>query len=634
MKNYDKNIKEIDLALEGILGKIGSALKGMGKGLTRQSWTDADKESSGVEIQKDLNTFVQNDGSKELRDSMDNSEIESYKIGNNTVLEVSDSLIPFLYFDRQDDKEIADKQKTLNVSEDAEWLFDGSYRANLLDLDKVTTEGDGRIKDRMVRFEGSWFSGAFKGRMIGNSEISGGQIVDGIYASKPEGFKINPWDFISGAYMLVQGASEVMGLEVAKLNSSYKSLSLVQVPKNTIIKIVDNNDEEHLLNIEKSINEQSLDFKINGTVIPWNNYTYNKNNFLKTFMIVGKNFSIPGVISIDNGIQSIEVKTTAYKTKPVANAKNKPKNIPKDFNKFDIKTNIKGWNPSVKGGYKLDLDVNDLELINRVSNFKRDINNGNFFKYINYFKRLTDEGRIDGYGNFLSLSAVFPKKVGVQYKNPDSKRDVIMKYFSDFITDVIDNLVAQNVSKYYLVKLKEAMEDNSTTTAPVSKKSTKTKKTAQPTQKPTSRRATGSGIKNESIENNNEFLKEMDYDRVIDNKDFYFLDKPEFAGWNYEEIGDSKFKITNQKYPYFEFLVSLDTGKFSNAGEYPWNYEAKHIGGMNFPPSGHKGFYTIERNATKDLENSFRNFINNNSSSLFEESSSLSLKNILGKILK
>ena len=44
MKNYDKNIKEIDLALEGILGKIGSALKGMGKGLTRQSWTDADKE--------------------------------------------------------------------------------------------------------------------------------------------------------------------------------------------------------------------------------------------------------------------------------------------------------------------------------------------------------------------------------------------------------------------------------------------------------------------------------------------------------------------------------------------------------------------------------------------------------------
>ena len=511
MENYDKKIKDIDLVLEGILGKIGSALKGVSKGLTRQSWTDSDKESSGAKIQKDLNTFVQNDGSKELKDSMDNSEVESYKIGNNTVLNVSDSLIPFLYFDRQGDFEISDKNKTLNVNEGAEWLFDGSYRANILDLDKVTTEGDGRIKDRMVRFEGSWLSGAFKGRMIGNSQISGGQIVDGIYASKQEGYKINPWDFISGAYMLVYGATEIMGLEIAKLNSSYKSLSLAQVPKNTVIKIVDNNDEEHLLNVEKSIDESSLDFKINGVLVPWSNYTFNKNNFLKSFMTVGKNFVIPGVINIDNGIQSIEVKTTAYKTKQSQGSSNKQNstNVPKDINKFDIKTNVKGWNPSVKGGYKLDLDINDLELINRVSNFKRDINNGNFFKYVNYFKRLVDEGRIDGYGNFLSLSAIFPKKVGVQYKNPDTKRDVIMKYFSDFITDVIDNLVAQNVSKYYLVKLKEVMEDNSTTTTPVSKKSNKTTQTNQPTQKPTSRRATGSGIKNESFEKESMSLKNI-----------------------------------------------------------------------------------------------------------------------------
>ena len=31
MKNYDKKIEEIDLALEGILGKIGSILKGLEK---------------------------------------------------------------------------------------------------------------------------------------------------------------------------------------------------------------------------------------------------------------------------------------------------------------------------------------------------------------------------------------------------------------------------------------------------------------------------------------------------------------------------------------------------------------------------------------------------------------------------
>jgi hypothetical protein len=500
MENYDKKIKELDLTLEGILGKIGDSLRGLGKGITPfRPYTDKDKESSNIEIQKDLNTFVYNDGSKELKDSMDNSDIEAYKIGNNTALEVSDSLIPFLYFDKQGDLEVSDKQRTLNVNEDADWLFDGVYKARLLDLDKVTSEGDGRIKDRMVRFEGSWASGAFKGRMIGNSQISGGQIIDGVYASKPEGFNINPWDFISGAYMLTQGSTEIMGLEIAEINSTYKSLSLVQVPKNTIIKILDNNDEEHLLNIEKAINEQSLNFKINGIEVPWSNYTYNKSNFLKTFMIVGKNFNIPGVIDIQNGIQSIEVKSNVYKTKPTTDSKSKNTKTPKDFNKFIIKTNIPGWNPAVKGGYKLDLDINDTELINRVANFKRDINNGNFFKYVNYFKRLIDEGRIDGYGNFLSLSAIFPRKIGVQYKNPDSKRDVIMKYFSDFITDVIDNLVAQNVSKHYLTKLKAIIEDNSTNVVTTTKSKTTKPATAQSVQKPTSRRATGSGIKNESI---------------------------------------------------------------------------------------------------------------------------------------
>jgi hypothetical protein len=113
-------------------------------------------------------------------------------------------------------------------------------------------------------------------------------------------------------------------------------------------------------------------------------------------------------------------------------------------------------------------------------------------------------------------------------------------------------------------------------------------------------------------------LDEMDYKRVIDNKDFDFLNKQEFNGWGYEQIDDSKFKITNKEYPNFEFIVSLDKGKHSNAGKYPWNYEAKHTGGRNLPTSGHQGVYTIERNATSDLENTFLKFINSNEKKLNE----------------
>ena len=107
-----------------------------------------------------------------------------------------------------------------------------------------------------------------------------------------------------------------------------------------------------------------------------------------------------------------------------------------------------------------------------------------------------------------------------------------------------------------------------------------------------------------------EDINEMDYSRDIVLKDFNFLNKPEFNGWKVEDMGDGKFKITNQKYPYFEFIVSLDKGKYSNAGEYPWNYEAKHTGGINYPSSGHQGEYPIERNATSNLERTLLNFIN------------------------
>jgi hypothetical protein len=109
----------------------------------------------------------------------------------------------------------------------------------------------------------------------------------------------------------------------------------------------------------------------------------------------------------------------------------------------------------------------------------------------------------------------------------------------------------------------------------------------------------------------NNSIDEMDYSRDIELNDFKFLNNPEFNGWKVEKTDDSVFSIKNDNYPYFDFVVSLDKGRISHAGEYPWNYEAKHIGGRGYLSSGHQGFYTIEKGATSNLENTFRNFLRN-----------------------
>jgi hypothetical protein len=106
-------------------------------------------------------------------------------------------------------------------------------------------------------------------------------------------------------------------------------------------------------------------------------------------------------------------------------------------------------------------------------------------------------------------------------------------------------------------------------------------------------------------------IDEMDYSREIEIDDFKFLNNPEFDGWEAEKTDDSVFSIKNDNYPYFEFVVSLNKSRLNHTGEYPWYYEAKHIGGKGYLSSGHQGFYTIERNATSNLEKAFKNFLRN-----------------------
>ena len=100
------------------------------------------------------------------------------------------------------------------------------------------------------------------------------------------------------------------------------------------------------------------------------------------------------------------------------------------------------------------------------------------------------------------------------------------------------------------------------------------------------------------------------YEREITLDDFDFLNNGEriFNGWYVEKHGD-EFLIKNEEFPFFEFAVFIGRGRRGSAKEYPWGYEARSTGGSNYPPHGHKGYYTIERNLTKNIERTFKHFL-------------------------
>jgi len=451
-------------------------------GIRGERFTDSD-----VEVQKKGKKAQYSDAVRMSDPNYDPvGEAELYLIGDGSAEVVDKEISSILFFEynpieskiRGSFVKVANKEKALKYNPQLEWLFKGNYEATEIGLTKLPFTSSGGVKGKTVRFEGIWHSGTFSGVMRGDSEINGGQIIDGHYISGAEGFKIDPWDLKSGGYSVSQGF--VFGkYRLAKENTKYKRLSITQAPVDTVIKIVDNNDEEFILKVEKGIDFSSLDMKINGQVVSWDNFNRNAANFENTFINVGKPFSIPGLIEINKGVQSIEVKSKEYvgQATDSNNQQATAQSSTVNADKFDIKTKRPGWTPP-SGYYLFDIDLNDSNLIDEISKFKNDINSGKFFKYIEIFRQLVDEGRIDGYGKYPNLAFIYPKNIGASYKSEDSKRDALMKYFSDFREYVIDNFKSDNVSKYYLNKLKK--EILSVTPTKTTTKATQTSRRAKP----------------------------------------------------------------------------------------------------------------------------------------------------------
>ena len=288
--------------------------------------------------------------------------------------------------------------------------------------------------------------GVFKG-----GAITGGQMIDGYYLGSADGYKIEPWDFKSGGSSI--GSGFVMGLRMAKENTNHKKLSIIQVKKGLQIKIIDNNDTEHLLRVDKGVDYDSLNMKINGIDVSWEMYNRSEGDFETSNITVGSTFSIPGVVDVDKGVQSIEVKTSDYEEKEAEGGKASSSEEEEVISKLSLKTKRAGFK-TMPGGYKIDLN-NDKELSEKVLKFIEDIDSERFFKYINFFKRLAKEGRIDGYGNYPALAFLYPKQKGETFKDKDAERDRIMSYFSNFRQQVINNIVADNVSQRYMDSIKK-----------------------------------------------------------------------------------------------------------------------------------------------------------------------------------
>jgi len=458
MDNYEDNIEDIDKKLDEILGGIGHKLKSFASGLGGNRYTDSDAKGSDPKTpNKNYKSYVASSGSKsETKAAMGKPGL--YKVGDNYSKKIDDLLIPFLAFE-VDEKETNSKGTLVHSSNQSKveklhpslkWLFKGAWKAETLGLTKSKRKARGAVKGQLITFRGEWLSGAFMGVFKGGA-ITGGQMIDGYYLGSADGYKIEPWDFKSGGSSI--GSGFVMGLRMAKENTNHKKLSIIQVKKGLQIKIIDNNDTEHLLRVDKGVDYDSLNMKINGIDVSWEMYNRSEGDFETSNITVGSTFSIPGVVDVDKGVQSIEVKTSDYEEKEAEGGKASSSEEEEVISKLSLKTKRAGFK-TMPGGYKIDLN-NDKELSEKVLKFIEDIDSERFFKYINFFKRLAKEGRIDGYGNYPALAFLYPKQKGETFKDKDAERDRIMSYFSNFRQQVINNIVADNVSQRYMDSIKK-----------------------------------------------------------------------------------------------------------------------------------------------------------------------------------
>ena len=110
--------------------------------------------------------------------------------------------------------------------------------------------------------------------------------------------------------------------------------------------------------------------KINDIDVSWEMYNRSAGDFEKSYVTIGSNFQIPGIVNIDKGVQSIEVKTSDYEEEKVEKSE-ESSSEEEVLSKLSLKTKRAGFK-TMPGGYKIDLN-SDKELSEKVSKFIEDI---------------------------------------------------------------------------------------------------------------------------------------------------------------------------------------------------------------------------------------------------------------------
>jgi hypothetical protein len=370
------------------------------------------------------------------------------------------------------------------------WLTKAEFRARKISVDFQN--------EKLLTFWGDWKSGEFKeGEFAGNgSRFLGGTFI-GEYIAPYSTWKTVPNDFLDGKWYDGEngllGLKNIYDLRVVREGAN-NVFNILAVPPGRSIKINSFGKREIIISVIKRLDRENSNFKFEvydslnessqPVILPWRKIRGNSDEeFISNTVIDIKNTkSLPVFgLNLKEGIQSVEI-ISSPDFGTLQSKEEEPEAVDFDF-KFSF--GKKGWGSN--NIYSLNsFNIKTDEQKGRINKFKEDVKSGRFFNNLALFKKMIEQGRVDGYGKYPELAFLFPKQIGSTYKNQDQKRDKIMAYFSDFSGLIIDNLSSEYISGWFENKIKTelGLGSKGQSAKPASKSSTKKVSVKKPKEKP------------------------------------------------------------------------------------------------------------------------------------------------------
>jgi hypothetical protein len=102
----------------------------------------------------------------------------------------------------------------------------------------------------------------------------------------------------------------------------------------------------------------------------------------------------------------------------------------------------------------INIKIDDADELAKFTEIQNDFSRNVFSSKLSAFKKLVQNGIIDGYGAFPVLQYLFGQNLGKNYQNLTEKQKGLMEYFSDLKLTVIDNMLHPETSSKFIEWLK------------------------------------------------------------------------------------------------------------------------------------------------------------------------------------